>query len=88
MAAAAGVHAAALATAAQAADAMANAAASAAGGGVVPVDPSNYVPSPMEPGWQVWFGAVVGVIPFVIGAYEFTKRIVSMGAEADGGGQL
>jgi hypothetical protein len=103
-------------------------AAQAAEAPIVPVDPSTYVPSPLEPSWQVgaclvfprakhaacpvhlnallwhahgvafctpafmsagkcdsscrhilqvWFGAFVSVVPFVIGAYEFTKRIVS-----------
>lgn len=32
---------------------------------------------------QVWFGAVIGVVPFVIGAYEFTKRIVSPPTRVD-----
>ncbi|KIY99314.1 hypothetical protein MNEG_8647 [Monoraphidium neglectum] len=51
-------------------------AAQAAEAPIVPVDLSTYVPSPLEPSWQVWFGAFVGVVPFVIGAYEFTKRIL------------
>jgi hypothetical protein len=41
------------------------------------VDPSTYVPGPIEVGWQIWFAAVVSTVPFVIGAYEFGKRIVS-----------
>lgn len=36
-----------------------------------------YTPGPVEVGWQIWFAAVVSTIPFVIGAYEFGKRIVS-----------
>ena len=38
---------------------------------------STYVPSPYSPGWEVWIGFAAGVIPFIIGGYEFTKRIVS-----------
>lgn len=64
-----------VATAAAQLMAMAQAAV-AADAPIVPVDPSTYTPSPMEPSWQVWFGAFVGVVPFVIGAYEFTKRIL------------
>lgn len=38
---------------------------------------SKYVPSPMDgPTWQVWVGAIVGVIPFVIATYEFSKRVI------------
>ncbi len=37
---------------------------------------STYVPGPVEVGWQIWIGAIAGVIPFAIGAYEFGKRIV------------
>lgn len=38
---------------------------------------AKYVPSPMEgPTWQVWVGAIVGVIPFVIATYEFSKRVI------------
>jgi hypothetical protein len=40
-------------------------------------DSATYVPSPYEPGWEVWVGAVAGVIPFAIGSFEFGKRIVS-----------
>ena len=50
-----------------------SAAAAAASG---PVDASTYVPGPVDVGWQVWVGAIVGVIPFIIGAYEFGKRIL------------
>eukprot|EP00882_Tetradesmus_deserticola_P017467 GHRQ01018709.1.p3 GENE.GHRQ01018709.1~~GHRQ01018709.1.p3 ORF type:complete len:141 (+),score=41.83 GHRQ01018709.1:406-828(+) len=59
------------------AEASAAAVAAAATGGVTPVDPSTYVPGPVEVGWQIWFAAVVSTVPFVIGAYEFGKRIVS-----------
>jgi hypothetical protein len=37
---------------------------------------SSYTPGPVEVGWQIWFAAVVSTIPFVIGAWEFGKRIV------------
>jgi hypothetical protein len=60
------------AIASAAAETAATAAAAAAG----PVDAATYVPGPFEPGWQVYFGAFIGVVPFAIGAYEFTKRIV------------
>eukprot|EP00798_Chlamydomonas_sp_ICE-L_P023150 gene23150-30355_t len=36
----------------------------------------TYTPSPMEVGWELWFGFAAGVFPFIIGASEFTKRIV------------
>ncbi|WPT11700.1 hypothetical protein PSENEW3n2_00005200 [Picochlorum sp. SENEW3] len=37
----------------------------------------KYVPSPVDgPGWEIWFGSIVGVIPFIIASYEFGKRIV------------
>lgn len=36
------------------------------------------MPGPVEVGWQIWAGAIAGVIPFAIGAYEFGKRIVRM----------
>jgi hypothetical protein len=35
-----------------------------------------YVPGPVEVGWQIYVGAAVGVFPFIIGAYEFGKRIL------------
>lgn len=35
-----------------------------------------FVPGPVEVGWEIWFGAFVGVVPFAIGAYEFAKRIL------------
>lgn len=43
----------------------------------VPVAVSTYTPGPVEVGWQIWFAAAVSTVPFVIGAYEFGKRIVS-----------
>ncbi len=52
-------------------------AAELAAAGVSTVVPAGYVPSPVEVGWEVWVGFVAGVVPFVIGAYEFGKRIVS-----------
>ena len=47
--------------------------ASAADGAAQP-----YVPSPVHIGWEVWVGAIAGVIPFAIGSYQFIARIVSM----------
>lgn len=41
---------------------------------------SGYVPSPYEPGWEIYVGFLAGVIPFAIGSWEFGKRIVSRGA--------
>lgn len=38
---------------------------------------SKYTPSPYTPGWEIWFGAVAAAVPFVIGSWEFGKRIVS-----------
>lgn len=58
-----------------AADLQAGAVATAAD---APILPSAYTPGPVEVGWQIWFAAVVSTIPFVIGAYEFGKRIVSV----------
>ena len=54
----------------------AQSAAAAAAAASGPVDASTYVPGPVDVGWQVWVGAIVGVIPFIIGAYEFGKRIL------------
>ncbi|GIL97533.1 hypothetical protein Vretimale_3176, partial [Volvox reticuliferus] len=51
-------------------------AAELAAAGVTTVVPPGYVPSPLEPGWEVWLGFVAGVVPFAIGAYEFGKRII------------
>eukprot|EP00873_Tetraselmis_striata_P045300 jgi/Tetstr1/465564/TSEL_000125.t1 len=61
------------AEASRAADTLAE---SMAAEGIVPVDPSNYVPSPIEVGWEIYFGAFAGAFPFAIGLYEFTKRIM------------
>ena len=36
-----------------------------------------YVPSPINVGWEIYVGAVAGVIPFAIGSYQFVARIVS-----------
>eukprot|EP00892_Ulva_mutabilis_P003124 jgi/Ulvmu1/12812/UM097_0041.1 len=36
----------------------------------------TYVPSPVEVGWQIYVGSAVAAFPFVIGAYEFGKRIL------------
>lgn len=37
----------------------------------------HYSPSPMEsPSPEIWFGFIVGVIPFIIASYEFGKRIL------------
>jgi len=49
----------------------------AAGVADLPITPSTYTPGPVEVGWQIWFAAFVSTVPFVIGAYEFGKRIVS-----------
>jgi hypothetical protein len=57
--------------------AAATTAVSTAADFITPVDPSTYVPGPVEVGWQIWFAAFVSTWPFVIGAYEFGKRIVS-----------
>ncbi|KAL3147611.1 hypothetical protein ABBQ38_014662 [Trebouxia sp. C0009 RCD-2024] len=35
-----------------------------------------YVPSPVNVGWEVWVGAIAGVIPFAIGSYQFVARIL------------
>ena len=35
-----------------------------------------YVPSPINIGWEVYVGAIAGVIPFAIGSYQFVARIV------------
>jgi hypothetical protein len=40
-----------------------------------PVDMATYKPGPMDVVWQVYVGSAVGVFPFMIGAYEFGKRI-------------
>ncbi|GIL58802.1 hypothetical protein Vafri_13793 [Volvox africanus] len=63
-------------TAASASSGMDLTAAELAAAGVTTVVPAGYVPSPLEPGWEVWLGFVAGVVPFAIGAYEFGKRII------------
>ena len=45
-------------------------------GATGPVDTATYVPGPVDVGWQVYVGAAVATIPFIIGAYEFGKRIL------------
>jgi hypothetical protein len=30
----------------------------------------------MLQGWEIWVGFAAGVIPFLIGSYEFGKRIL------------
>lgn len=40
------------------------------------LESSKYIPSPVNPGWQVYVGAAFGVIPFMIATYEFTKRVI------------
>jgi hypothetical protein len=46
---------------------------SATGG---PVNSATYVPGPVNVGWQIYVGAAVATFPFVLGAYEFGKRIL------------
>ncbi|KAF5838292.1 hypothetical protein DUNSADRAFT_3088 [Dunaliella salina] len=41
-----------------------------------PVPAEKYVPSPVEPGWEVYAGFLAGIIPFAIGSWEFGKRII------------
>ena len=36
------------------------------------------MPSPVNIGWEVYAGAIAGVIPFAIGSYQFIARIVSL----------
>ena len=38
---------------------------------------SKYVPGPVQVGPEIWVGAIAATIPFVIGSWEFAKRIVS-----------
>jgi hypothetical protein len=67
-AAAAAAPAAAPSTSAASASAAAVAAALAAG---------TYTPSPAAPpSWEIWVGAVVGVIPFIFASVEFSKRVL------------
>lgn len=57
------------AAAGAAADALATTASS--------ITTTGYVPSPVQvPEWQIWVGSIAGAFPFVIGAYEFGKRIL------------
>ena len=37
---------------------------------------AKYVPGPVEVGPEIWVGAIAATIPFVIGSWEFAKRIV------------
>jgi hypothetical protein len=62
------------------ADLQAGAFATASAPADVPatVSTTTYTPGPVEVGWQIWFAAIVSTVPFVIGAYEFGKRIVSV----------
>ncbi len=30
----------------------------------------------IEPGWEIWLGFAAGVFPFILGSYEFGKRII------------
>lgn len=38
--------------------------------------PSPYVPSPHVPGPEIWLGALLPVLVFALGSYEFVKRIL------------
>ena len=38
----------------------------------------HYAPSPVTVGWEIYAGAIAGVIPFAIGSYQFIARIVSL----------
>lgn len=40
------------------------------------VVPGKYVPGPVEVGWQIYVGSAVAAFPFVLGSYEFGKRIL------------
>ena len=59
----------------QACTAVAQAAEEAVGV-VGPVEVGKYVPSPVDMGWQIYFGSGIAVVPFIIGSYEFGKRIL------------
>ena len=37
---------------------------------------TKYVPGPVTVGPEIWAGAIAATIPFVIGSWEFAKRIV------------
>jgi hypothetical protein len=57
-------------TSASAASASAAAVAAALAAG-------TYAPSPAAPpSWEIWVGAVVGVIPFIFASVEFSKRVL------------
>lgn len=36
----------------------------------------GYVPSPVNIGWEIYAGAIAGIIPFAIGSYQFIARIL------------
>lgn len=36
----------------------------------------GYAPSPVTVGWEIYAGAIAGVIPFAIGSYQFIARIL------------
>ncbi|KAK9904323.1 hypothetical protein WJX75_009132 [Coccomyxa subellipsoidea] len=36
----------------------------------------KYVPGPVEVGPEIWLGTIAACIPFVIGSWEFGKRII------------
>lgn len=57
--------------------ALADEAGSSATAAAAAIAAGTYVPSPHQPGWEIWVGAAAGVIPFAIASYEFGKRIVS-----------
>lgn len=49
----------------------------ASDGWEAPALPQTYVPGPVDVGWEIWVGFAAGLIPFMIGSWEFGKRIVS-----------
>lgn len=74
-----GIGAAAVAAAAAIAASLPAGAAWAAAAAAVPGPGSEtgaFTPGPVHIGWEVYVGAIAGVIPFAIGAYEFGKRIL------------
>jgi hypothetical protein len=63
--------------AAAAAGAAADALAATTASSIAATSTTGYVPSPLQvPEWQIWVGSIAGAFPFVIGAYEFGKRIL------------
>lgn len=42
-----------------------------------PLESLAMVSEPVQVSWQIYFGAAAGVFPFIIGSWEFGKRIVS-----------